>query len=65
MNNCSPGTIKIRGDPSQTARDVNTQMLHLPSCQMIRYRPTPIPPALDFNHKVYRNNVMPNNPMGN
>ena len=57
INNCQPGNINIVADPSQTARDINTQMLHLPSCQMIRYRPTPIPPALDFNHKVYRGNM--------
>ena len=61
MNNCQPGNINIMGDPSQTQRNVNTQMLHLPSCQMIRYRPTPIPPELNFNHSVYRNNVAPHN----
>tara|TARA_Y100000389_G_C17335556_1_gene450437 strand:+ start:229 stop:690 length:462 start_codon:yes stop_codon:yes gene_type:complete len=65
INNCQPGNIQIRGDPSQTARNVNTNMLHLPSCQMIRYRPIPIPPALDFNHRVYRNDFKPNDPMGN
>ena len=61
MNNCQPGNINIMGDPSQTQRNINTQMLHLPSCQMIRYRPTPIPPELNFNHSVYRNNVAPHN----
>ena len=48
MNNCQPANINIRGDPSQTQRDINTQMLHLPSCQMIRYRPTPLPPQLNM-----------------
>ena len=57
INNCQPGNINIMADPSQTARQIETEMLHLPSCQMIRYRPTPIPPALDFNHKVYRGNM--------
>ena len=48
MNNCHPSNINIRGDPSQTQRDINTQMLHLPSCQMIRYRPTPLPPQMNM-----------------
>ena len=59
INDCKPGNIKIRGDPSQTERNIDTEMLHLPSCQMIRYRPTPLPPKMDFNHSVYRSDVKP------
>jgi len=40
---------------------VNTKLVHLPSCQMIRYRPTPQPPKLDIqtcsSHKVNSINV--------
>ena len=57
INNCKPEAIHIPGDASQTERTINTQMLHLPSCQMIRYKPTPLPDALDFNHKQFNNNV--------
>ena len=59
INNCKPSNIHIKGDPSQSERVIETKMLHLPSCQMIRYRPTPLPPPLDFEHSVYRSNVKP------
>jgi len=58
INNCKPGTIHIPGDPSQTERTIDTTMLHLPSCQMMRYKPTPLPTAMDFNH----NNFQPKMP---
>ena len=57
MNNCKPGNIHIRGDPSQTERTIDTSMLHLPACQMMRFRPTPLPTELDFNHKVFRSDM--------
>ena len=57
INNCKPGAIHIRGDPSQTERTIDTTMLHLPACQMMRFRPTPLPTELDFNHKVYRSDM--------
>ena len=54
INNCKPGTIHIPGDPSQTERTIDTTMLHLPSCQMMRYKPTPLPTAMDFNHSKFQ-----------
>jgi len=42
MTTCKPGPIHIPGDASQTERTVDTTMMHLPSCQMIRYKPVPI-----------------------
>ena len=57
INNCNPAPIHIPGDASQTERTIDTKMLHLPSCQMIRYKPTPLPDALDFNHNKFNNNV--------
>lgn len=57
INNCNPGTIQIPGDAAQTERTIDTTMLHLPSCQMIRYKPTPLPDKLDFNHTKFNNNV--------
>ena len=59
INDCRPSNIQIRGDPSQSERMIDTKMLHLPSCQMIRYRPTPLPTKMDFNHSVYRSDVKP------
>jgi hypothetical protein len=57
INNCNPAPIHIPGDASQTERTIDTKMLHLPSCQMIRYKPTPLPDSLDFNHTKFNNNV--------
>lgn len=62
MNACKPGTIHIQGDASQTERTIDTTMMHLPACQMIRYKPVPLPDQLDFNHKNFNNNVSPHNP---
>lgn len=46
LNNCKYDKIYIRGSPKNKARVIDTSMLHLPSCQMHRYRPTPLPPAI-------------------
>ena len=62
VNSCNPGNIHIPGDASQTERTIDTTMLHLPSCQMIRYKPVPLPAELDFNHKNFNTNVAPHNP---
>lgn len=61
INACNPGPIHIPGDASQTERTIDTTMLHLPSCQMIRYKPVPLPGPLDFKHQNFSNNVQPNN----
>ena len=57
MNACKPGSINIPGDPSQTQRSIDTQMLHLPSCQMIRYKPIPLPTPFDYNHKNFKESL--------
>ena len=62
MTACKPGPIHIPGDASQTERTIDTTMMHLPSCQMIRYKPVPLPGPLDFNHKKFATNVEPHNP---
>ncbi len=38
--------ILTKGDDCHKARKVDTELLHLPSCQMIRYKPVPLPPPL-------------------
>ena len=43
MNNCHPKEIKINNLGNQTEQVLNTNMVHLPSCQMIRYKPVPLP----------------------
>lgn len=46
MNTCQQKKIVIRGTPTTRARVIDTTPAHLPSCQMIRYKPIPLPPAL-------------------
>jgi hypothetical protein len=47
----APGKkITVAGKACGKSRDVNTNMVHLPSCQMIRYKPTPLPPPMDIQN---------------
>jgi hypothetical protein len=45
---CQPQQINISGNSCKKPRTINTELLHLPPCQMIRYKPVPLPPALDI-----------------
>jgi hypothetical protein len=46
-NNCQPANIAIDGPGCNgNPRVIDTTMTHLPSCNMFRYKPTPLPPAL-------------------
>jgi hypothetical protein len=49
LNNCNPSPIQIKGSGCGLPRTIDTTPQHLPSCQMIRYKPTPLPPALNLN----------------
>ena len=45
------GSITIKGNGcGKNDRTVDTSLVHLPSCQMIRYKPTPLPPAMDLSN---------------
>ena len=50
LNNCHPGNIQIPGDSCTQGRVINTTMEHLPSCQMIRYKPVPLPEPMRLQH---------------
>lgn len=45
---CQPEDIVIDGPGCDLPREVDTELVHLPSCNMFRYKPTPLPKALDF-----------------
>ena len=47
---CQKNNIVIQGDTCGQERTIDTTMLHLPSCNMIRYKPMPMPPKLDIRH---------------
>ena len=38
--------IYTKGTSCENPTQVDTNLLHLPSCQMIRYKPIPLPPAI-------------------
>jgi len=39
-------TIKLSGNFCSKPRTINTNMVHLRPCQMIRYKPVPLPPQI-------------------
>ena len=43
------GKIQIAGKSCGKPRVIDTSLQHLPSCQMIRYKPTPLPPSMNLN----------------
>tara|TARA_B100000575_G_scaffold272996_1_gene255556 strand:- start:414 stop:842 length:429 start_codon:yes stop_codon:yes gene_type:complete len=47
MTTCQPSEIVIRGNPSNQGRVIDTAPQHLKSCQMFRYKPTPLPPPME------------------
>ena len=50
LTNCSPQQINIPQTSCGQQRNINTEMVHLPSCQMIRYKPTPLPEPMVVNN---------------
>ena len=49
IGNCRPNNIQINGSIPQTNRVIDTTPIHLPSCNMIRYKPIPMPPKMDIS----------------
>ena len=49
MANCHPNNIVIQGQSCGKQRIIDTTPLHLPSCNMIRYKPIPMPPKMDLS----------------
>ena len=52
---CQLKDIVIDGPGCDRPREVDTELVHLPSCNMFRYKPTPLPKALDFPDCPYVN----------
>jgi len=46
---CQPKQITIQGRGCNAPRTINTELLHLPPCQMIRYKPVPLPPPMKMD----------------
>jgi len=43
-------SLQIAGNHCNAPRNVDLTPVHLPPCQMIRYPPTPLPPAPQYNN---------------
>tara|TARA_B110001469_G_C9543615_1_gene269870 strand:- start:427 stop:852 length:426 start_codon:yes stop_codon:yes gene_type:complete len=50
MANCSPESIVITGENCGEKRVIDTTPVHLRSCNMVRYKPTPMPPKPDYSN---------------
>ena len=50
MANCSPESIVITGENCGEQRVIDTTPVHLRSCNMVRYKPTPMPPKPDYSN---------------
>ena len=48
INNCQPNDIVIDGPGCNVPRVIDTSMVHLPSCNMFRYKPVPLPPPMEL-----------------
>jgi len=47
-DSCQPSQINIQGKSCNSPRTIDTTLLHLPPCQMIRYKPVPLPPPMNI-----------------
>ena len=50
MAHCSPKNITITGENCGDKRVIDTTPVHLRSCNMVRYKPTPMPPKPDYSN---------------
>ena len=46
-DSCQPKQIEIQGNACNAPKTIDTTLLHLPPCQMIRYKPVPLPPPMN------------------
>ena len=47
-DSCQPKSITVPGNACGQNRTVDTKLVHLPPCQMIRYKPVPLPPPMNI-----------------
>ena len=50
MANCQPNNIVFTGSNCNDKRVIDTTPQHLQPCNMIRYKPTPMPPKPEYNN---------------
>ena len=47
-DDCQPSQINIASGTCGKSRTIDTRLVHLPPCQMIRYKPVPLPPPMNI-----------------
>jgi len=50
INSCQPKTISTPRNLCEPPSTLDTELLHLPPCQMIRYKPVPLPKPMQINN---------------
>ena len=45
---CQPSQIQLQGSACSPPRTIDTNLVHLRPCQMIRYKPVPLPPPMNI-----------------
>jgi len=48
LNSCNPKSIATHRTLCEPPSMLNTELLHLPPCQMIRYKPVPLPKPMNL-----------------
>jgi hypothetical protein len=43
---CQPKQITLQGNHCNEGRAIDTELVHLRPCQMVRYKPVPLPPPM-------------------
>lgn len=46
---CQTTQLELKGTACAPGRTVDTNMVHLPPCQMVRYKPVPLPPPMQLD----------------
>ena len=46
---CQPSQIQLQGSACDAPRTIDTKLQHLRPCQMIRYKPVPLPPPMSID----------------
>lgn len=46
---CQPRQINLQAKGCGPKRSIDTELVHLPPCQMVRYKPVPLPPPMKFD----------------
>lgn len=46
---CQTQQLKIEGTACAAGKTIDTSLVHLPPCQMVRYKPVPLPPPMKID----------------